>query len=96
MTMINKKREYSTKGEQKEQDTYRESLCQHLFTFPPRLTGYREELHVALGEVRSVVGVKYEHAASRRDDAFTCRKQRAMLFVQNKTRIHTHPTYTRI
>ena len=34
-----------------------------------------------------MVGVKYEYAAARRDDALTFRKQRAMLFAQNITRI---------
>ena len=63
-------------------DTYRKSLRQHLFAFPLHFTGHLEELHVALGEVRSMMGEKYEHAPARRDDALTSREQRAMLYLK--------------
>ena len=75
-------------------DTYRKSLRQRLFAFPLHFTGHLEEFHVALGEVRSIVGEKHEHAPARRDDALTSREQRAMLFFSSRkkrTYVRTHP-----
>ena len=59
--------------------TYRKSFCQHFFAFPPHLTGHLEKLHVAVCEVRSMVGIKDEHTPVGGDGPLTRREQRAML-----------------
>ena len=79
----------------KEHHTHREPLCQYLFALPSRLAGHLEELHVALGKVGPMVGVKHEHTPAEHDGALTGREQRAMLFAQNP-RIKTHPRYPRL
>jgi hypothetical protein len=60
--------------------TYRESLSQHFFALPPALPSHIEEFHIALSEMRSMVGVKDEDASAWRDGRLAGCEQRAMLF----------------
>jgi len=80
-----REREESAKRENIQNDgrgthTYRESLRRHLFAFPAaRLSGHLEEFHVAMGQMRSVVCIKYEDAPVWRERTLARREQRPML-----------------
>jgi hypothetical protein len=67
-------------NERPREETYRKLFRQHLLAFPPHFTSYLKKLHVAVGEVRSMVGVKHEHAPAWSDSSLTSREQRTMLF----------------
>ena len=41
-------------------NTYRVFPCQDFFTVPPALTRLREELHVAVSQMRSMVSIEHE------------------------------------
>lgn len=45
--------------------THRKPLSDNLFTLPAALFRFTEEFHVAMREVRSVMGVEYEEARFR-------------------------------